>query len=234
VSEPKQKLTDIHPLSSTTTLIEICLTTKDEKLEEKKIGVGTGFFYTANSGEPYIITNRHNVAKKDAFIYPEHLWIEIKTHDVKELNEKGHPTCYERRAKLALYNLSSEANWFEHPIYREQVDVAAIPINTILGRLEKNELIAAINQYACFEEMYFDVGSEVFVIGYPLGLTAGKFPIWKRGSIASDVEVDLEGVPKMYVDTASRKGMSGAPVVVLRRGENLPKPQGAIFTSPID
>ena len=38
------------------------------------------------------------------------------------------------------------------------------------------------------------------------------FPIWKRGSIATEPDIDLDGLPKLFVDTASREGMSGAPV----------------------
>lgn len=54
---------------------------------------------------------------------------------------------------------------------------------------------------------------DVFVLGFPLGWTGGaKYPIWKRASIASEPLFDLDDLPKMYIDTATRQGMSGSPV----------------------
>lgn len=39
-----------------------------------------------------------------------------------------------------------------------------------------------------------------------------NYPLWKRASIASEPSEDLDGLPKYLIDTASQKGMSGAPV----------------------
>jgi hypothetical protein len=58
------------------------------------------------------------------------------------------------------------------------------------------------------------VASEVFILGYPLGLTKqGIFPIWKRGSIASEPFFDLMDGPIILVDAVTREGMSGSPVL---------------------
>jgi hypothetical protein len=58
------------------------------------------------------------------------------------------------------------------------------------------------------------VGMEVFILGYPFGASPPAFPVWKRGTIAS--EPDLARLTQGYylVDTASRPGMSGAPVIL--------------------
>jgi hypothetical protein len=55
---------------------------------------------------------------------------------------------------------------------------------------------------------------DVFILGYPFELKLPGFPVWKRGSIAS--EPDLVRLTDGYylVDTASRRGMSGAPVIL--------------------
>jgi hypothetical protein len=55
----------------------------------------------------------------------------------------------------------------------------------------------------------------VFILGYPRGLTKqGILPIWKRATIASEPLIDLEGgVPAMLVDSVTREGMSGSPVL---------------------
>ena len=56
------------------------------------------------------------------------------------------------------------------------------------------------------------VGQDVFTIGFPRLMDAGGLPIWKRGSLASHPSQALEGLPKFYIDTATREGMSGSPV----------------------
>jgi hypothetical protein len=57
------------------------------------------------------------------------------------------------------------------------------------------------------------VGSDVFVLGYPFGIGPAGLPIWKRGSIASEPQIFSETQRYMLVDTASRPGMSGSPVI---------------------
>jgi hypothetical protein len=72
-----------------------------------------------------------------------------------------------------------------------------------------------------FCSIYPPVGAEVFVLGYPKGIaTNGLFPIWKRGSIASEPQesVIFAGVEydnAFYIDALTKSGMSGSPVVCL-------------------
>jgi hypothetical protein len=63
----------------------------------------------------------------------------------------------------------------------------------------------------------------VFVLGFPFGqITGAPAPVWKRGTIALDPTFNPEGLPKMFVDTATREGMSGSVViarhVIVNRG----------------
>ena len=59
---------------------------------------------------------------------------------------------------------------------------------------------------------------DMFVIGYPFGKSGGGYlPIWKHATIASEPNVAIDDLPKMYADTASRPGMSGSPVLVVTR-----------------
>jgi hypothetical protein len=54
---------------------------------------------------------------------------------------------------------------------------------------------------------------EVFILGYPFEIKPPAYPVWKRGSIASEPELARLTTDYMLVDTASRPGMSGAPVI---------------------
>lgn len=58
------------------------------------------------------------------------------------------------------------------------------------------------------------VGQDVFVIGYPLRFaSAGQFPIWKRGSVATEPQMDHLERPTFLIDSVTREGLSGSPVV---------------------
>lgn len=58
-----------------------------------------------------------------------------------------------------------------------------------------------------------DVTDELFIPGYPKNVqdSFGQ-PVWKRATIASSVQLGWNRLPKFLVDSASRSGMSGAPV----------------------
>ena len=65
---------------------------------------------------------------------------------------------------------------------------------------------------------------EAFVLGYPRGMSGGgHFPIWKRATIATEPDFDLDGLPRFYIDTATREGMSGSPVYAQEVGYWLPE-----------
>jgi len=75
------------------------------------------------------------------------------------------------------------------------------------------------------------VSQDIFIVGYPLGIIDGlPSPVWKRGTIASEPSFDPEGHPKIYIDSATRKGMSGS--IVLTRhmvvGKSIKKKDGSI------
>ena len=58
------------------------------------------------------------------------------------------------------------------------------------------------------------IGVDVFILGYPFGYSPPGFPVWKRGSIASEPDLVHFGPGYHLIDTASRPGMSGAPVIL--------------------
>jgi hypothetical protein len=97
--------------------------------------------------------------------------------------------------------------WLVHPKHKNQVDVVAVPIQNY-----SDVDMYAINQLPQID-LLVQIGSDVFILGFPFGIGPGGFPIWKRGSIAS--EPDLSGITQVhiFVDTASRPGMSGSPVI---------------------
>jgi hypothetical protein len=75
-------------------------------------------------------------------------------------------------------------------------------------------MVHPINKLPTTSNMVVETGQDVFILGYPLNIRAGgAFPVWKRASIASEPEIDLDSLPQVLVDTATYKGMSGSPVI---------------------
>ena len=65
-----------------------------------------------------------------------------------------------------------------------------------------------------FDEFKVEVAQDVFIVGFPRGLAgSGLLPIWKRGSIASEPGVDYGGLPCLLIDSTTREGLSGSPVI---------------------
>jgi hypothetical protein len=95
-----------------------------------------------------------------------------------------------------------------HPTKR--VDVAILPIPS--GAERPSITLYPLNILAN-SRLRIEIGMEVFILGYPFEIRRPAYPVWKRGSIAS--EPDLARLTENYilVDTASRPGMSGSPVV---------------------
>jgi len=91
------------------------------------------------------------------------------------------------------------------------VDVVAIPIpmtgnEPVMNMYPINALLS--------KPLRIKIGMDVFILGYPFGSAPPAFPVWKRGSIASEPDIVRMSTGYYLVDTASRPGMSGAPVIL--------------------
>jgi hypothetical protein len=190
---------------------------------EKEMAVGTGFFYEYES-YLYLITNGHNVTR----VHPEtneritsSIAFPVRIeHKVRRLIMDPLPSMVTEVVYVDLYTDEDYQmpKWFVHPLHGYKVDVVAIPV---CGVEEVPEAIKInpINKFDFEERFMLEVSDDVFILGYPFALTGGKeLPIWKRGSIATEPGIDIDDLPKMLVDTATRKGMSGLPVIFRRTG----------------
>lgn len=173
---------------------------------QTELSVGTAFtWYT--DGHYWLITNWHNVSGKDpntgkhlskTAAEPNKLrvWFNLK-------NQLGNKVVKE----IAIRSQNDSPLWLVHPAYRQKIDVIAIQLAAY-----PDVEFYPINQLPQMD-LVTQIGTDVFILGFPFGIGPGGLPIWKRGSMAS--EPDLAGVtqPHFFVDTASRPGMSGSPVI---------------------
>jgi hypothetical protein len=192
------------------------------RFEETDLGVGTAFFYTYE-GQDYLITNWHNVSGRRPWDYslisteagiPTNLLLRIPYSGTLE---DGTPVIEWLPKILNLYDDNDRIvpGWWEHPQHGSDVDVVAIHIQ----RPSDAKSIPANDEVLHLIRLQFDPGMDVFVLGFPLGISGGgRLPIWKRGSIASEPDAHIDNLPKLYIDTATREGMSGAPIYAQETG----------------
>lgn len=76
------------------------------------------------------------------------------------------------------------------------------------------------------EPPYFEVTDRVWVVGYPasVGKHVPTTPIWTGGSVASEPEIGLDS--RFFIDSRTRPGQSGSPVIVHRQSRYLHEAAG--------
>jgi hypothetical protein len=126
-----------------------------------------------------------------------------------------------RMHDIPLYD-GDQALWNEHST-RQSVDVVAIRLD--VAQLDENFANASINTIEQENRLTPYPGMDCYVLGYPEGMIGpGRSPIWKRGSIATEPLYDFRQLPGFLIDTATRNGMSGSPVVARHDGIFNPGP----------
>jgi hypothetical protein len=173
---------------------------------DTSFGVATAFTWT-EAGESFLVTNWHNVSGRDPNTgghlsshagEPNRLrvWFNVR-------NQLGN-----KIAKCVnIRNEDGNPLWWIHPQHGNKIDVVVVPLNP-----DPDVEMYPINTLAN-NDLLVQVGMDVFVLGYPFGIGPGGFPIWNRGSVGSEPELVPHAQLHVFVDTASRPGMSGSPVI---------------------
>ncbi|WP_373414613.1 serine protease [Ensifer aridi] len=171
------------------------------------LSTGTCFFWR-HERHIYLITNWHNFSGRDN-LTGEHLSQTLAEPNNIECSVVLPAAVGVDFGKFRAKIVDEENNplWIEHPIFGRNVDVVALPLPDSMNK------VVCVNDKAR-DTVRLGVGVDVFILGYPLGIGVENFPLWKRGTIASEPEMDIDGKPLLYVDTATTKGMSGSPVIV--------------------
>lgn len=194
---------------------------------EKVLATGTGFIYK-HEDVFYLITNGHNITG----INPEsgqrlskvHSGFPTKITTAVRYIPQDEKRMAHRYFDINLYDENDQYPlWYVHPEHSYKVDVVAIPICST-NEVPENYKLFPINEHP-FEESSPNVADDAFIIGFPLDIVGNhELPIWKRATIATEIAINLDGLPKLLVDTATRSGMSGSPVIYQRGGYHQYKP----------
>jgi trypsin-like peptidase len=181
---------------------------------EKRLSLATSFTWN-HRGIVYLITNWHNFSGIDP-VSGNHLsTMAAEPNRVGAFIHTRGQLGHRFQETFALRDGDNKPTWLVHPTLGSKIDVVALQIvpNIESGSYHINDLPS--------EDLAVEVGHDIFVLGYPFGVGPGGFPIWKRGSIASEPRVFSEQQRYILVDTASRPGMSGSPVIRRSWGTHL-------------
>lgn len=91
------------------------------------------------------------------------------------------------------------------------MDLVALP----LDKIPKEVQIYSFDTLQYNQNLLTKPGFAISIIGFPNGLSsAGLFPIWKTGHIASEMSFNIDGIPQFMIDATTRPGMSGSLVII--------------------
>jgi hypothetical protein len=188
---------------------------------EHVLASGSGFFWKA-AGRTFLVSNLHNFIGRDPVTrillspsggIPDRVVLTVFRR-ISDTNTEGFYELGLAEAEIPLFQGGeSKPVWTVHPTAGDSVDVAAIDVSVLLNH--PGVMIEHANQLEGDADIDPFVSQDVFVIGYPLGIIAADVPIpvWKRASIATDPALDPGNKPLIYIDTATRPGMSGSVVL---------------------
>lgn len=178
---------------------------------EMEMPEATGFVWRRGEHH-YLITNWHVVSGIDLFtktnLHPHGAWPnKLKCHFLIRVGQ------YERELiDIPIRDGDGQPLWLIHPAQEiRAIDVVALPLD--YETLKDRVSLQPINHLAS-GKLAILIGMDVFILGYPFGSRPPAFPVWKRGSIASEPDLVRLSTGYYLVDTASRPGMSGSPVIL--------------------
>jgi hypothetical protein len=183
---------------------------------DNPLAEATGFIWKRHE-HFYLITNWHVVSALD-FFTKAHLSNggsrpnKLRCHFLIRVGQ------YERELiDIPIRDGNDQPLWLTYFAQEMRaIDVVALPLD--YESLKTKVTLLPVNELAP-GKIAIMIGMDVFILGYPFGSKPPAFPVWKRGSIASEPDLVCLSTGYYLVDTASRPGMSGSPVI-LRRWSN--------------
>jgi S1-C subfamily serine protease len=207
----------ISPLSARSVYIRA-------RLGDETLGTGTGFIVKHNNRQ-YLITNYHVASGRNPTTgQPRSTTGAIPTYLHVDMPQQpgGPPDTVWHTITVPVLDVSDDgytetARWLEHPTHGREVDVVAVPLGDVAAVPKEFTYDLADGQ----RQLKVRPASEVNVIGFPFGLHGSPFGglgIWTHGFVASEPDIDFDGLPTFLVDARTREGQSGAPVIAYSDG----------------
>jgi hypothetical protein len=172
------------------------------------VSTATGFVVKRNQHR-YLVTNFHVVSGRNpdthATLDPSGTWpdaIRVWHHAAGPLGQKW------TGKSEPLYDSQGIPLWLEHPVHHSKVDVVALPLT--------NTADITIYEYDPWApvRVAIDVAGPLSIVGFPFGLIyGGVMAVWVQGFVASEWGIDFGNLPRFLIDSRTREGQSGSPVI---------------------
>jgi hypothetical protein len=195
----------------------------EQYFNDTRLGQGTGFVWKQRE-QYYPVTNWHVLSMRDFFIKNNLSPNGGRPNVLRTLFNIKTGSFAKERWDIEIRDDDDNPLWLVHP--RKPVDVAVLP----LSPPPEGVALYPLNDLAN-TPLRIKIGMEVFILGYPFEIKLPAFPVWKRGSIASEPDLVRFVEDYILVDTASRPGMSGAPVIRQSRTNHLLETGGVLTSS---
>jgi hypothetical protein len=178
-----------------------------------KLGTATAFV-TEHAGQQFLVTNWHVVAGRNPLTgrtLSPHAAVPTQ---LGVMHHARGPLGNWIEEAVAICDDEERPLWLEHPTYGRKVDVVAIPL-------------PASDQISVYPYKPSDPGPQiktgpsdpVSIVGFPFGQTGGgALGIWVQGFVATEPQINFNNLPCFLVDSRTRPGQSGSPVVAFRTG----------------
>lgn len=198
----------------------------DQLFDQTNLGSATGFIW-CTADRYFLVTNWHVVTCR---VFPTKEYIKSHAGRPNTLRVRfnfGTKIFVKQPYDIRIRDSDDQPLWLVHPA--RNIDIAVVPIPFSREQLSVVNL-CPINAITT-SDLAVCIGMDVFVLGYPLGAGPPGYPVWKRGSIASEPDLVRLTTDYLLVDTASRPGMSGGPVILRSWGHHI-LANGAVSTEP--
>lgn len=183
------------------------------KAKGERIGTATGFL-VRKSKSVLLVTNRHVLRGRNNNT-DEPLSKTGAIPDELEIyhNKKGSVGQWTCLTEL-LYDNNETPIWLEHPELKGKADVVVLPLTSTEG-IE----VFDYDPSNPGQPIKFGPTQIVSIVGFPFGRTAGGcLAIWVSGWVATEPMVNHDDLPQFLIDSRTRQGQSGSPVILYRDG----------------
>jgi hypothetical protein len=134
--------------------------------------------------------------------------------------------------KVELLYHDGSPRWLEHPAYGGRVDVVALELTDRTG-ID----LYGFDPWTTPHATALNVATSLSIVGFPFGLTSGgALGVWARGTVATEPALDYEGMPCFLIDSRTRPGQSGSPVLFYAAGGVVAMADGSTvaFAGPVE
>ena len=171
----------------------------------------SGFFFERDD-HLYLVSSRHVMFDQPSNHIPDRIELEIHVNKHNMAESTGFSVLLYRNEKSVWRQATDSAGEIDVAVI--ELDKSALPETMVYSAFTPAHLLKP--------DTNVDVGTQLLVVGYPLGFhdTLHHIPVVRTGSLASSFGLRFQGSGFFLTDARTHRGISGAPVVMRTVSQN--------------